>query len=176
MPWQSTQVMGSVPAAVPRPSQVAQTAGRRTEISLRAPNTASENSRSRRTSASAPDLGTTATGAGPTHLAEERLEDVAQASLEPEATPGAGLPAEDTLGAEAVVAGPSLRVAQDLIGHGHLLELGLRLGVALVGVWMQLAGAGSVGPLDLVVAGVGPDAEQRVEVTQSVSDGHRAPR
>ena len=54
VPWQSMQVTGSVPAAVPLPSHVAQVAGSRTLISLRLPNTASANSSSRRTSASAP--------------------------------------------------------------------------------------------------------------------------
>ena len=57
VPWQSMQVTGSVPAAVPLPSHVAQVAGRRTVISLRLPNTASANWRSRRTSASAPIWG-----------------------------------------------------------------------------------------------------------------------
>ena len=61
-------------------------------------------------------------------------------------------------GAVAVVAGPALGVAQDLVGDGHLLEARLGLGVALVGVGVQLAGARPVGALDLLVAGVGPDA------------------
>ena len=82
---------------------------------------------------------------------------------------------EDAFGPEAVVAGAPLGVAQDLVGDRHLLEARLGLGVALVGVGMELAGAGAVGPLDLLVAGVAPDAEQFVEVAQPVSDGHRVP-
>ncbi len=56
-PWQSAQVTASVPGAVPCPAQVAQVAGRRTEISLGVPNTASANSMTTRTSASAPGCG-----------------------------------------------------------------------------------------------------------------------
>ena len=56
LPWQSMQVTGSVPGPSP-PSQVAHSAGRRTEISLRLPNTASAKSSPIRTSASAPTWG-----------------------------------------------------------------------------------------------------------------------
>ncbi len=84
--------------------------------------------------------------------------------------------AEDALGAEAVVARPALGVAQDLVGHGDLLEARFGGRVALVGVGMQLSGPGPVGPLDLLVAGVGTDPEQPVEVAEPVSDGHRALR
>ena len=122
------------------------------------------------------DLGAASAGAGPAHLAEERLEDVTEASLEAEAPASARLGGEDTLGPEAVVTGAALGVAEDLVGNGDLLEASLGLGVTVVGVGVQLAGAGAIGPLDLVVAGFGPDPEQRVEVTQPVSDGHRALR
>ena len=121
-------------------------------------------------------LGTAPAAAGATHLAEERLEDVTEAALEAGSTARAGLRTEDTLRPEAVVAGPALRVAEDLVGDGHLLEAGLGLGITVVGVGVQLAGASAVGPLDLVVTGLGADPEQRIEVTQPVSDGHRAPR
>src|SRR5580700_7768218 len=111
--------------------------------------------------------------AGPAHLAEERLEDVPQASFEAEAARATGLGAEHALGTEAVVAGPTFGVAQDLVGDRHLLEARLGCGVAVIGVRMQLAGAGPVGALDLVIARLGADPEQRVEVAQPVSDGHR---
>ena len=129
-PWHSAQTIGSVPGAVPRPAQAAQVAGRRTEISLRHPKTASANSRPIRTSASDP-------GAGPApaataRLAEEGLEDVAQSALEAEAPGAAALGAEDALGAEAVIAGPLLRVAQHLVGQRHLFEL--RLGHVVPGL------------------------------------------
>ncbi len=57
VPWQSTQVSGSVPGAVPRPEHAAHVEGRRTEISCWEPNTASSKRRSNRTSASEPDCG-----------------------------------------------------------------------------------------------------------------------
>ncbi len=105
-----------------------------------------------------------ATAAAPArHLAEERLENVTQASLEAEAA-RAGLASEDALGAEAVVASPLLGVAEDLVGHRDLLELGLGRGVTRIGVGMELTGTGPVGLLDLVVAGLGPDSQEPVEV------------
>ena len=80
-----------------------------------------------------PDLGvgarcrTTTPATTARHLAEEGFEDVAQPALEAESarcrTPG--LVAEDALGPEAVVAGPLLGVAQDLVGQRHLFELRL---------------------------------------------------
>ncbi len=91
VPWQSTQVSGSVPGAVPRPAQAVHMAGRRTEISLWQPKTASANSRSRRTSASAPACGPRRRPPSSRHLAEEGLEDVAQTALEAEAAHAAGL-------------------------------------------------------------------------------------
>ena len=107
----------------------------------------------------------------PGHLAEEGLEDVAQPALEAEAAHAAraALGAEDPLRPVAVVAGPALWVAQDLVGDGDLLEARLGLGVALVGVGVQLSGPGPVGLLDLVVARVAGDPQQLVEVAQPVS-------
>ena len=55
------------------------------------------------------------------------------------------------------------------------LKRGLGLGVAPVGVGVQLAGLGPVGALDLLVGGVGADAEQLVEVAQPVSSRQSAP-
>ena len=61
-------------------------------------------------------LGAAPPAAAAAHLAEERLEDVAQPALEAEAAHAGPPAAEDALGAEAVVAGPALGVAQDLVG------------------------------------------------------------
>ena len=176
VPWQSMQVTGSVPAAVPLPSHVAQVAGSRTVISLRLPNTASANSSSRRTSASAPTWGPRRRVPAPPIWPKNASKMSPRPPSKPKPATPAGLGAEDALGTEAVVAAPTLGVAQDLVGNGDLLEASLGLGVTVVGVGVQLAGAGAVGPLDLVVAGLGADPEQRVEVAQPVSDGHRAPR
>ena len=170
------QVTGSVPGAVPLPSQVAQVVGKADGDLLAAAEHGLGELEPEPYLGVGADLGAAPAAAGSAHLPEERLEDVAQAALEAEATRAAGLRPEDALGPEAVVAGPPLGVAQDLVGDGDLLEARLGRGVAVVGVGMQLAGTGAVGPLDLVVAGLGADAEQRVEVAQPVSDGHRAPR
>src|SRR5690606_16403627 len=61
--------------------------------------------------------------------AEEHVEDVVDA---PGAEPGAHR-AVHAVGAEAVVAGPLLRVGEDLVGGGHLLEAlgGLRVRVGV---------------------------------------------
>ena len=176
LPWQSMQVTGSVPGSRP-PALTRRAGGGQPDGDLLAAAEHGLGELELETHLGVrAHLGAAPAGAGPAHLAEERLEDVAQAALEAEAAAAAGLGAEDALGAEAVVAGPPLGVAQDLVGDGDLLEARLGLGVTVVGVGVQLAGAGAVGPLDLVVAGVGADPEQRVEVAQPVSDGHRAPR
>ena len=104
-------------------------------------------------------LRATPAGAGPAHLAEERFEDVAESAFEAEARASARLRTEDALGTEAVVAAPTLGVAQYLVRHRDLLETSLGLGVAMVGVGVQFTGAGTVGAFDLVVAGLGADAE-----------------
>ena len=121
-----------------------------------------------------PGLGASPAGAHPRHLTEERLEDVAQPCLEAE-TSRTGLRAEDALGPVPVVAGASLGITEHFVGHGHLLEARLGLGVAVIGIGVQLAGPGPVRALDLLVAGVAPHPEQLVEVADLVSDGHRAP-
>ena len=120
-PWQSTQFTGSVPGAVPRPAQAAHVAGRRTEISLRHPKTASAKLESEPDLGVGAGLGPAPPPAGARDLPEERLEDVAQVALEAEPA-HAALRAEDAFGAVAVVAGPALGVAQHLVGDGHLLE------------------------------------------------------
>ena len=111
-------------------------------------------------------LGPAPPPASPGDLPEERLEDVAQVAFETEPAHAALRP-EDAFGAVAVVPGSALGVAQHLVGDGDLLEARLGLGVAVVGVGVQLARPGPVGLLDLVVAGVGAHPEQRVQVARS---------
>src|SRR5581483_7005950 len=88
-------------------------------------------------------------------VAEERLEDVAQAAgpepAEQVVGPAAATRAPQALDAVHVVAAPALGVAQRLVGHRHLLEPRLGLGVAAVGVGMQLPRQLAVGALDLVL-------------------------
>ena len=102
--------------------------------------------------------------------AEEGVEDVAEAAAAAERVAGAA--AVHALGPEACrSAAPLLGVGQHLVGVGDLLEPGLGLGVAGVGVGVQLAGQAPVGPLDLVGRGVAADAEQLVVV-----GGHVVPQ
>ena len=116
VPWQSVHRTGSVPGAVPCPSHAEHEAGRRTEISLRQPNTASANSRLSRTSASDP-------GAGPRRRPPPPdicPKKASKMSPRPPSNPKPPAPApsaEDAFGPEAVVAGPLLGVAQHLVGH-----------------------------------------------------------
>ena len=134
------QVSGSVSGAVPPPGTRVQIDARRTAISFWEPNTASAELQVE------PDLGVGARNGPPPpvglprHLSEERLENVAEAALEVEAAHPAGLGPEDALGSVAVVAGAPLGVAQHLVGDGHLLEARFGLGVAVIGVRVQLAG------------------------------------
>jgi hypothetical protein len=90
---------------------------------------------------------------------EEGVDEVGQV-----AEPGERVPA-DAAGpagvAVAVVVGARLRVLQHLVGGRQLLE---RLGIA-PRVRVQLPGLAPVGALDLVLAGVVPDAEDLVEVS-----------
>jgi hypothetical protein len=95
--------------------------------------------------------------------AEEGLEHVVDAA-EPERVAGAAGGGRRALGAEGVVALPLLGVAQDLVGGGDLLELGLGLGVAVARVGMQLAGEAAVGAFDLVLRGAARHAEEVVVV------------
>ena len=112
---------------------------------------------------------------GSAHPVEERVEQVAQAAGERVARgPAAGTRTEDPLGPVPVVAGTALGVLQDLVGQADLLEpLGTAV-VVLVGVGMELAGLGPIGPLELLVGGIAADTEDLVEV----GVGHRpeAPR
>ena len=105
--------------------------------------------------------------------AEEGIEDVREAAEALE--PGAARPT-GTVGArppEGVVARPSIRVGQDLVGLVDLLELFLR-GRIGVDVGVPLLGQLAEGALDLGV-GRGPlDAEDHVVV--AFSGGHRDAR
>ena len=162
-PWQSGQTTGSVPGAVPRPVQAAQVAGKPDRDLLAAAEDGLGELQADPHLGVGPGCRSTPAAAPARHLAEERLENVTQASLEAEAA-RAGLASEDALGAEAVVASPLLGVAEDLVGHRDLLELGLGRGVTRIGVGVELTGPGPVGLLDLVVAGLGPDSQEPVEV------------
>jgi hypothetical protein len=66
--------------------------------------------------------------------------------------------------AEAVVLGPLLLVAEDVIGILHFLEAALGLLVAGIAVGMIFAGQLAVGLLDLVVCGVALDAQDVVVI------------
>ena len=55
--------------------------------------------------------------------------------------------------AVAIVALAFLRIAEDFVGLGRLLELGVRLGVADVAVGVILHGQLAIGLLDLLVVG-----------------------
>jgi hypothetical protein len=66
--------------------------------------------------------------------------------------------------AVAVVAGPLLGVAEDVVGLGRLLEPRLRLGVARVPVRVVLHRQLAVGALDLLVRGVLGHPEDFVQV------------
>ena len=89
--------------------------------------------------------------------AEERLEDVLEAEATAHPAAGGGRVAAHVVGAAL------LRVRQDLVGAGHVLELvlGLRTG----DVRVELAREPAVRLLDLVLAGVPGDAEDLVVVS-----------
>src|SRR5579875_223946 len=106
------------------------------------------------------------------HRPEEGLEQVAQSTFEVEGDAATGGPGpEDTLRTESVVASTALRVAQDLVGEGHLLELRLGFGIATVGVGVQLSRPPPIGALDLLIRCVRGDPEELVEVRHPVN-GH----
>src|SRR5207244_1924217 len=65
-------------------------------------------------------------------------------------------------------------VRERLVRGGDLLEPLLGLGVG-VHVRVMLAGELPVGPLDLVIGGVGGDTEDRVQVGNASRPGDRAP-
>lgn len=68
-----------------------------------------------------------------------------------------------TFFSKLVVYASLLGVGQDLVGLCDLLELVLGVGVAVL-VWVELEGQLSVGLLDLVLVGLGGDAQDFVEV------------
>jgi hypothetical protein len=94
--------------------------------------------------------------------AEERVEDVGERSeaLERRLEPARG----QTLMAVAVVDLAPLRVREDLVRLGQLLELLLGVGVVAVDVGMQLARLRAEGLLDLPLVGVPRDPEDLVGV------------
>jgi hypothetical protein len=95
--------------------------------------------------------------------AEERVEDVRERA---EATePGLEPARPEPLVAVAVVHGAPLRVGQDLVGLGGLLELLLGLRIVLVHVRVQLASELAEGLLDLLLVGVPGHAKDVVWIT-----------
>ena len=152
-PWHSGQRTAVVPARAPVPSQVAQPT-RASTVTRAGPRTPPRGSRarapSRRRRPAPGPPGAAAPPAAPPKKASKRSPEAARRRCRP--APGPGV---DAVGAEAVVAGPALGVAQHLVGARHLLEARLGLGVAAGGVGVQLAGHAAVGALDLVVGGVG---------------------
>src|SRR5215468_5761891 len=114
----------------------------------------------------------------PAQISEDRAEEIREAlaallethlaapigrAVEGPATACSGLRIALPVGSQRVVALPLLRVAQDLVGLGHLLEPGRRL-LALGNVGVVLAGEPSVGGLDRLVVGVLGHAENLVVV------------
>jgi hypothetical protein len=88
----------------------------------------------------------------------EGREDVAHvAEAAAHAGVGAGV-------AEAIVAGPLLRLAEDLVGLGGLLELVLGLGVAWISIRVQLHGQPAVGALELAGVDVARDTQHFVVI------------
>jgi len=100
--------------------------------------------------------------------AERSAADRTPAEVELHALPAgrrAELLAAMVVAAELVVAAPLLRVLQDLVGLGHLLELGLGV-LGLVDVRMELLGELAEGLLDVVLGGRAVDAEHFVVVDE----------
>ena len=92
--------------------------------------------------------------------AEEDFEDAAQPSAE-----GIGHAGRvGIVGSEAVVAGAPLGIRQHLVGCAQLLEAGLGVGIAGVGVRMVPARHFPVGPLELLLGGVAGHVESLVVV------------
>src|SRR5690606_3347955 len=157
VPPHSGQVRMGVPGSALFPWQWGQTSTRGTEISVSMPKAASSKSSSRSYRRSAPRTGPP--GPAPPAAAEEGVEDVFEAQIGEaaegiEAAPaGAGAPAAGgTLEggvAEPVVRRPLLRVGEDLVGLGRLLELLRRVG-RFVHVRVVLACQPAVRLLDLV--------------------------
>src|SRR5690606_5724755 len=102
-------------------------------------------------------------GAPRARAAEERIEDVAKAAEALEPLEALRTGSAHAGGAEAVIAGALLRVAQDLVGGVDLLELGLCV-LGLVAVGVVLHRQATEGLLDVILRGVPRDAQDGVEV------------
>ena len=90
---------------------------------------------------------------------------------EPEVAPARSASAAQTGGAIAIVGGPLLRIPQDLVRLGDLLELrfGRLLFVRTHAIGMMLHREATVGLFDLGFVRVTLDAEQRVVVVRHSS-------
>ena len=77
--------------------------------------------------------------------------------------------------AETVVEAALLRVGQDRVGLGRLLELLFRLLVAGIAVRVMLERQLAVRALDLLVAGLTVDAQDLVVVTSAHAGPHASP-
>ena len=105
-------------------------------------------------------------GLRPAHPTEEGVEEVTEAARAERIARSRrpGTLSEDPGVAVPVVAGPPLGIAEHLVGEADLLEVLVVLGAGVVGVRVELAGLGPVGPLELLVGGVAADAEEFVEI------------
>ena len=168
-------VVADVPGLAPVALHVAHGTGTRTRISFDVPKTAERKSMSTVTSMSAPRGGPACPrprawpkppAPPPKKLLKRSPRPAPNRSSKPPAPLAAGAGAPQALGPERVVATPALGVAQRLVGQRHQLEAFLGLGVAGVGVGVQLAGELPVGPLDLVLVGAARDGEQLVEIRE----------
>src|SRR3989440_1966928 len=110
--------------------------------------------------------------AQPAEVAHEHVERFGQVEVrEPEVTAARSASAAQTGGAIAIVGGALLRIPQDLVGLGDLLELrlGRLLFVRTYAIGMMLHREATVGLFDLGFVRVARDAEQRVVVVRHSS-------
>src|SRR4051794_20248203 len=105
-------------------------------------------------------------GLGPTPAPEEAREDVPEVGREPAAGAAGEAPAtaESREHPPGVVVTPLLRIGERVVRGLHLLEALLGLLVTWVPVGVVLPGQLAVRLLDLVGAGLAPDAENGVEI------------
>src|SRR5205807_2674908 len=111
--------------------------------------------------------------AQPAEVAHEHVERFGQVEVrEPEVAPAPSTPAAQTGGTIAIVAGALLRVPQDLVRLGDLLELrfGRLFFVRTHAIGMVLHREATVGLFDLGFVRVALDAEQRVVVVRHSSN------
>src|SRR5690348_12409546 len=108
----------------------------------------------------------------PAHGAEVAHEDVERFAEVDVVESIAAAGSAQTCLAVPVIHGPLLRVAQNLVCLGDLLELRFRLRRGIT-VWMVLHRELPIGLLDLRIGGLARDAQQRVELAHSSNPSTR---